>query len=470
MKKIFFIIFGIVVFSSPAFAHAATYFNIGSYPVNASATVQSGDYAIIVPLGQPLQNSTGVLPYVQYDVEHQNDASSGNTCLAMYENNTNTPVGMSNGQALYINGDPLLGVNTSTLASITPLTFDTSKYYFLQFYDCTGTPTNGLSFGVGAGGSYTSLGSGVAINSATPWFCAGDLESDCPAVSVTPTANIVFPDQDSVVPNFSNWYVEVQNINDPNSLVTGVGVIYQVGTSTVWRDTLAINSTYGSSTVDFKIAKNSLLSLYASTTVQAMPYMIVNGSMVYGNAETFIINPNLTGSLDQQTFNGSTTVATSTYVNAGPFFGSAPSTRVPVSGNDMQQTCVIPSDWSGYLTYAICYGWNLVTSWGSTAAQNTTAVVYNTAKGVFPFSVPLTLYSEVTEVASTTLATTTAQNIEVTLWNCVPMCVATSSRTLVIVSSAWTMPYIGDSWFLLQQYLFDVLLIIIIFTTVRHHA
>jgi len=180
--------------------------------------------------------------------------------------------------------------------------------------------------------------------------------------------------------------------------------------------------------------------------------------------------------------NGTTTIrdtfpiyvqATSTNPVTTPWDGNIVNgtTTNPLINTTSTFTCAPPdslTDIAGGLAYGVCYGWNFISTRAQTAASDLLSITFNGAQHVFPFSIPLTLYQNFSQSASSTLSSSTDAMISFTLPYCNPLCTATSGRTMIIMSSSTKVYYVSDQWFQLQVYIYDLVIILVIFFTARH--
>lgn len=280
---------------------------------------------------------------------------------------------------------------------------------------------------------------------------------------IQPSISMIFPTNGTTTRDFGAWLVNVSTTD----LSTYQGTIEIVYENNATGETHQDFGQYASgvSTINTPVIKGTLLNpivnLKATSTWTATPYYTWHDQtggtqVVTGGTITFTIDPQSTS-----------TQPSSTIGTISPF--------LPLSfastSDQLASVCTPAADWTdvgGGIRYGICYGWNLIVTYGQNIAQGIIASAYGTIKGVFPFSVPLDLYADVQTNANALNATTTDPTISITMPYCVPSCTSTSSRTILLVSSSTKILYVGSQWDTLQQYLWDFLFIVIVFTTIRH--
>jgi hypothetical protein len=224
-------VFVFALFGAAASAHAATYFNFdGNTVTRSSASIGGGYETVNFRLGHPIANGTvgSTLSRGYYRAGNRVSLSkcSNSSCSAtIYEF---TDANYSSYDAyLQINGveypDSDASGTYANFDSAATFSFDTSKWYFVQFLSyapfqtLTASSSNGdgIDWGV-TGPTRSDLATNI-ING-RPYLCVGDSIADC-AASPPPGAsmiNFVFPENGTTTPPFSPWILSIDGATTTN--------------------------------------------------------------------------------------------------------------------------------------------------------------------------------------------------------------------------------------------------------------
>lgn len=229
-----------------------------------------------------------------------------------------------------------------------------------QGYDVGVYTTGGASFTASSGFNYPVTGT------STPIFCLADYVCDPTGThggGGTASTYLRFPDNNAVIPNFSDWSVGV-NLSSTADVLQKVGVVYGTNSSTFdYNDSINNYSSFSTTTLQFSVYKQHLISVDTSTVIYARAYIGDNYTDILGPEISFTIDPSIqVNVLNSLPIDASTTVTTSTLNEAGPFYDTIPVSSVPPAEYSGTSTIGLPCqapgdpalDFGGDLTYAGC--------------------------------------------------------------------------------------------------------------------
>jgi len=238
-------------FASSKTASASDIFNF----LNATGTIwrntaTGGNASLFIKLGHPLSNGTFVSGNgIWFAHTSSTDTGSGGLyeCIHGY---TDATYGTSDGFEMcntsyfhagagtYSNDmikQPAIASGTTFDNGNTTHTFDTTHAYLLYVYKSGGVPANdfditldGTSGMTASDGSIPATGSGGWYSTDHPFFCLGESSTtDCVASSTppsnsSPTIAFYFPVQGTTTGQFTNWTVQIGNVDTVPPYIYGV--------------------------------------------------------------------------------------------------------------------------------------------------------------------------------------------------------------------------------------------------------